>query len=459
MFRREFVDLWTGGRVLLLLVLFALVMSVTSVLHEIESRLDPIPPTEMVFLTVLNAVSFGVVIGLVIGADSISGERERGTLEPLLLTPVRARQIVVGKFLAAVSPWPVALVVSVPYLVVLSRGSESLVPAVALGAVLGSLLTVTFTGFAMLVSIWSPSNRVSLFVCLAVYLIFLIPTQFPTNVQKGDLGYLVQELNPLQATSEFLEKVLVSQRAVADRLPYLTAVLVCALLILGLLLVYAAPRLRVDGQASSFSRHAGEHSATVVVLVAAVLVGLSWLSTPKAVAATPASNSTHPPLEISVDLAYATVSVGDAIRFTTQVTNQGAVESAPLTMAMNIVLTGKGEPVDPEDWSPQRTQAVAPLSPGGSSQQDWSVNAILEGSYMVYVTVIPEPSGPGVTTQPVASPAVHLTVNGFTNTNPGGILPVAVLTPVLLILIALIPKWRRRHSPDQLPAEEIGPGQ
>ncbi len=39
-FRREFVDLWTGGRVLMLLILFTAIMSVTSVLRELESQLN-----------------------------------------------------------------------------------------------------------------------------------------------------------------------------------------------------------------------------------------------------------------------------------------------------------------------------------------------------------------------------------------------------------------------------------
>ena len=90
-FRREFIDLWTGGRVLLLLTLFSLVMSVTSVLRELESGLNLIPPVEMAFLTILSGISFGLFVGMVIGADSISGERERATLEPLLLTPAKPR--------------------------------------------------------------------------------------------------------------------------------------------------------------------------------------------------------------------------------------------------------------------------------------------------------------------------------------------------------------------------------
>src|SRR6476659_4244186 len=123
-FRRESVDLWTGGRVLVLLVLFTLIMSITSVLRQLESQLSLIPPVEMVFLTVLSSITFGLFVGLVIAADSFSGERERATLEPLLLTPVRPRQLVLGKFLAALSPWPITLLISVPYVLVLGQGAD-----------------------------------------------------------------------------------------------------------------------------------------------------------------------------------------------------------------------------------------------------------------------------------------------------------------------------------------------
>ena len=149
-FRREFIDLWTGGRVLLLLILFSLVMSVTSALRELESSLSLIPPVEMAFLTILSGISFGLFVGMVIGADSISGERERATLEPLLLTPAKPRQIVFGKFLAAMSPWPVTFLLTIPYVVVLAHGDNVVQEGLLLGALLGGLLAIAFTGFGML---------------------------------------------------------------------------------------------------------------------------------------------------------------------------------------------------------------------------------------------------------------------------------------------------------------------
>ncbi len=36
----------------------------------------------MVFLTILSSISFGLFVGLVIAADSFSGERERATSSP-----------------------------------------------------------------------------------------------------------------------------------------------------------------------------------------------------------------------------------------------------------------------------------------------------------------------------------------------------------------------------------------
>ena len=122
---------------------------------------------------------------------------------------------------------------------------------------------------------------------------------------------------------------------------------------------------------------------------------------------------------------------------------------------MNIVKTGKGDPVDPEDWSPERTQQIDPLAPGDTSEQTWTVEAILEGDYLVYLTVLPKPSGPNATSQPVSSPAIHLTVTAFATTNPGGVLPVAIVTPIALGLIAFVPALRRRRAKDQAPQDDI----
>jgi hypothetical protein len=114
---------------------------------------------------------------------------------------------------------------------------------------------------------------------------------------------------------------------------------------------------------------------------------------------------------------------------------------------MNIInLDAAGDVVDPEDWSPQRTQYLETLGPGQTVTFSWIVNAILDGDYLIYMTLIPEPAGQKATSQPVASSAIHLTVTPFTKLNPRGVLPYAVGGPIVLLLgMSLLRRHRRRQ--------------
>ncbi len=438
----ELADLWIGGRVLMLLILFSVLMSITSVLREMESQLSMIPPAEIVFIILQSTITFGLFIGLIIGADSISGERERATFETLLLTPTSRRQIVLGKFLAALSPWPVAMALSIPYMAALSQGDAVLGPALLWGAIMGTVLAVAFTGFGLLVSIWSNSNRISLFVSLLVYILLLIPTLWPGAAQKGDLGYLLQQLNPMQGTSEFLEKILVNNRTVAEKATYTFAALLSAVVVVGLLFLYAAPNLRLDGGAPRLSLRPRRATVAGALLMICLTAALSSALPLHAAAATGAEQ----PLQISVDLDHKTIAAGDQIEFKTVVTNNGAQASPAFHVSMNIIKIGSGDPVDPEDWAPERSQEIEPLEAGQSAEQAWVVHGILEGNYMVYMTVIPTPDGPDTTTQTVSSMGIHVIVKASNHTNPGGVLPIALGIPVVLTSGTLLLRWRRRSG-------------
>jgi sodium transport system permease protein len=55
----------------------------------------------LLFLITMFAILSPLLGGMTIAIDSTAGERERGSLEPLLANPVPVRQIVLGKWLAA----------------------------------------------------------------------------------------------------------------------------------------------------------------------------------------------------------------------------------------------------------------------------------------------------------------------------------------------------------------------
>ena len=194
----ELKELWIGGKALILIILFSILLSIMSWLLATNSELNLIPRKEMIFLTLQATIAVGLFISLIIGADSISGERERVTFEGLLLTPASHRQIILGKFFAAISGWPVAFAITIPYLILLSQSNAKIVLNSLLWSfIVGSILILGFTGFAMLVSIGTNSNRTSLFVSLAIYILCLLPTQFPGPAQAGLAGQFIKKINPM----------------------------------------------------------------------------------------------------------------------------------------------------------------------------------------------------------------------------------------------------------------------
>jgi hypothetical protein len=301
-----------------------------------------------------------------------------------------------------------------------------------------------FNALGMLASFWSNSNRSSIFISLGLYVMFLAPTTLPGRAQTGFAGALLQQANPVSSGNHFMSKILVNNRTLGEWWTFLVSPAVFFLFVV-VLLWCVAPSLRLDTSRSSrawmtFRRRLG--LSTVGALVLAVLMGSS-VTAQQAKVEIPADAQ----VDISIDTATASVKMGDKVFYNTVITNKGTVPSRPLAVAMNIVnLNAAGDIVDPEDWSPQRTQYVDSLPAGQSQTMSWRVNAILDGDYLVYMVLIPDPGGKDATSHPVASSGIHLVVEPFTKLNPGGVLPFAIGGPVLLGgMMFLLYRVRRRQ--------------
>jgi ABC-type transport system involved in cytochrome c biogenesis permease component len=449
-FTREMTDLWVGGKALILTLVYAIVLGFLVYVLAYNEELSLIPPKELVYEGVKNAMAISLVICMIIGADMISGERERGTLESLLLTPTSRFEIMLGKFLAAISFWPVALVIVCPYLWPLAQGDAILVPTILWGAFTGTLLTVAYAGIGMLASFWSSSNKSSYFISLGMYILFLVPAQLPGTAQAGAAGQFLQWINPLAAVNHFLSKHLVNYRPLSEFWTWLIPPVAFFFIILAVIFIYAAPGLRLEPgrERGSLLRSAGRASSVVGILL---IIGLALaLFAPTALQAAPVLQSEEDGMQIAIDAGATTVKTGDTLRFNTQITNMRSEEAPPLIIAMNIInLDAQGDTVDPEDWSPQRTQYLETLQSGQSASQEWIINTILDGEFMVYMVLIPTPESQDTTSKPVASSGIHLTVTPFTRINPGGVMPIVLGMPILLGLITFGVNRMRQRQVDQ----------
>jgi Cu-processing system permease protein len=123
------------------------------------------------------------LLGLTLGASSIAGERERGTLATIMAQPVRSRELLTGKFLG--------LVLALTGAVGLGFGAAAAAVAVGHGSV-GAVMYLEVVAFAvllgtamvaagLLISAFAPSAGVANGVALFVWLCLVF---------FGDLGLM-----------------------------------------------------------------------------------------------------------------------------------------------------------------------------------------------------------------------------------------------------------------------------
>jgi ABC-2 type transport system permease protein len=228
---QELRDLWVSGRGLPLTLAFSLVLSATTYLVATNSALNFLEQREAVNVTLQIAVGLGSLLVLLGGADAISGERERGTLEGLLLSPAPRHALVLGKAVAALSIGLAAFLVSVPYVWFLGRGVGLIAVPVAAGLAVGGLLALFLAGLGLLVSTLTGSNRLSLSVSLLVLLALFAPTQLPSGAQQGWAGDLLLRIDPMSAGLHYLGKLVVDGHSAGQDIWWLAGPVIAAALV------------------------------------------------------------------------------------------------------------------------------------------------------------------------------------------------------------------------------------
>ena len=247
---QELRDLWLGGRGLVLTFAFSLLLSVIAYLVATNQALNFLEHRETVNLLLQVAIAVGALLALLAAADTISGERERGTLESLLLTPVPRLEISVGKLVGSLSLWLAAFLVTIPYVWFLGRGVGLVAPALATGIVVGTLLAVFLASLGLLISVFATSNRVSLSLALLVLLALFVPTQLPSSAQQGWAGGLFLRANPITAGEHYVGKVVTNAHGWSQDLSWLLSPLLCAVVFGTAALIVGARFVRLGGGAT-----------------------------------------------------------------------------------------------------------------------------------------------------------------------------------------------------------------
>jgi ABC-2 type transport system permease protein len=248
---QELRDLWLGGRGLTLSLGFSLLLSTIAYLLAASTDLNFLERRESVSLTLQVATVVGGMLALLAAADAISGERERGTLESVLLTPISRREIVVGKLLAALSLWFAAFAITVPYVWFLGRGVDIVPVALATGFVVGTLLAIFLASLGTIISLFSSSNRVGLSLSLFILLALFAPTQFPSGATTAWAGDLLVRIDPMSAGEHYVGKIVVSSHSWSQDVSLLASPIIAAAGVLAAAVILSKRYLGLRGGGSS----------------------------------------------------------------------------------------------------------------------------------------------------------------------------------------------------------------
>ncbi|WP_446212270.1 hypothetical protein [Micromonospora sp. IBSANI012] len=156
-----------------------------------------------------------------------------------------------------------------------------------------------------------------------------------------------------------------------------------------------------------------------------------------------------PPLpgavEIVLDQNRLSTVVGERLTVESRMVNSGGAPTDRLVAHLNVASLD-GVYVDLEDWSADVTREVAPVPAGGSTSLSWQFQAVNTGSFDIYVVLMPNGTSTAGTGPLVVSQPVHVTVAGKRTLTAAGSLPVAIVVPVLLGLVAAATRYRLRGT-------------
>ena len=229
--RQELRDLWFGPKGLTVLFGITVLLSLMSLAAASDAELNLLDSRESVSIVAQAAIGLGTLAALVVAADAISGERERGTLESILVTPLSRRDLVVGKLIAAETTWFAVLGVTIPYLIVMGDGPGVRADAVLTVVVAGSLVAAALTAMGMAVSAISLSNRVSIGGSVALLLILTAPSQLPAITANSTIGSVLIKANPVAAGLRLTDHVLVKQNSWGSQWTLLLSPVIAAVLL------------------------------------------------------------------------------------------------------------------------------------------------------------------------------------------------------------------------------------
>ena len=190
------------------------VLSVFSLLLVSNTELSLLDNAQAVYMMSAIIIALALLIAVIRGSDGFAGERERETLELLLITPVSPAEVAIAKLMGLIFSWFVVFVLSIPYLWAVGSTGQNLIPALIYLFIAGTLLVVIFGGFSLALSARMKTFKGALSIGLTAFLLSGSPILLGPSLRQSTVGRFIDLINPFANALNMLDSVVVDSLGV-----------------------------------------------------------------------------------------------------------------------------------------------------------------------------------------------------------------------------------------------------
>ncbi len=224
--KKERRALLQNQRGLAWLLAYSGILSAFALLLISNQELSLLDNAQVVYMMAGTVTAAGALIAVIMGADAYAGERERGTLVPLLTAPISTVELLMGKAAGLASAWGIMYLLAIPYLWAVGAGGQNLGQAIFYLGLFGTPVVLGFGYLAMALSARSGSVMSSLLTSLIVLLFSASPLLIGPGLRNSAVGKALDAVNPFSGALNTYDAVIIDSDPLTSQLGRLALVLI-----------------------------------------------------------------------------------------------------------------------------------------------------------------------------------------------------------------------------------------
>jgi ABC-type transport system involved in multi-copper enzyme maturation permease subunit len=224
--RKERLALLQGERGLAWLLAYSLVLSAFALLLISNKELSLLDNAQVIYMMAGTITAAGAMIAVILGADAFAGERERGTLVPLLVAPIAPAQLLTGKAVGLLTALGLMYLLALPYLWAAGAGGQNLAEAILYLALFGAPVVLGFGYLAMALSARTGSVLTSLLVSMIALFLSASPLLIGPGLRNAAVGRIFDAIDPFSGALNTYDAVIIDSDPFISQLPRLALVMV-----------------------------------------------------------------------------------------------------------------------------------------------------------------------------------------------------------------------------------------